>query len=141
MMDLGDEIFKVLDNFKSLRIDAGGAEARVEEFYKEFTDLKSRSNSLTKSMQEYQIPSHELYQGVFNRIDRLESMFQLLFNDLFRRMCGERNEITELQKKYLLTATYMAEVVMFDPGKLQRALTCIDAETEKNEEIVTNFST
>jgi excinuclease UvrABC ATPase subunit len=84
MMDLGDEIFAVLDNFKALRIDAQGAEARVEDMYKEFTDLKLRSNSsLTKLMQEYQIPSHELYQGVFDRMDRLESMLQLLFNDLF----------------------------------------------------------
>jgi excinuclease UvrABC ATPase subunit len=48
MMDLGDEIFQVLHNFKALRIDARGSEARVEDMYKEFTDLKLRSNSLNK---------------------------------------------------------------------------------------------
>ncbi|KAI4352774.1 hypothetical protein L6164_006994 [Bauhinia variegata] len=38
-----------------------------------------------------------------------------------------------------VTATYMAEVEVFSPRKLQRALTFTDAEIE-NEEVISNFS-
>jgi hypothetical protein len=37
-----------------------------------------------------------------------------------------------------VTSTYLTEVEVFDPRKLQKALTYTDAEIE-NEEIITNF--
>ena len=39
-----------------------------------------------------------------------------------------------------VTATYMAEVEVFNPKKLQRALNYTDAEIE-NEEVTTSFGT
>ena len=38
-----------------------------------------------------------------------------------------------------VTATYMAEVEVFSPRKLQKALTFTDAEIE-NEEVITNLA-
>lgn len=50
----------------------------------------------------------------------------------------KRNEF-KLSDHRPVSATYMAEVEVFSPKKLQLALTFTDAEIE-NEEILTNFS-
>lgn len=56
-----------------------------------------------------------------------------------RLMSYKRNEI-KFSDHRPVSATYMAEVEVFSPRKLQKALTFTDAEVE-NEEIINNFGT
>jgi len=50
----------------------------------------------------------------------------------------QRNEL-KFSEHRLVTATYMAEVEVFDPRKLHRALAYTDAKNE-NEEIIRKYA-
>lgn len=63
----------------------------------------------------------------------------LSYGNGMKLLCYGRNELNFSDHRPV-TATYLAEVEVFSPRKLQRALTFTDAEIE-NEEIMTNFGT
>ncbi|XP_004496424.1 type IV inositol polyphosphate 5-phosphatase 3-like [Cicer arietinum] len=63
----------------------------------------------------------------------------LSYGNGMRLMSYKRNEI-KFSDHRPVSATYMAEVEVFSPRKLQKALTFTDAEVE-NEEIINNFGT
>jgi hypothetical protein len=77
MENCGDESVKALnDLINAQRIDTTSAEARLEEYYKVYQDLKLAFISLSKFMKERQITDHELYQGMCDRIVNLEPRIQ-----------------------------------------------------------------
>lgn len=68
----------------------------------------------------------------FFRCDRI-----LSHGNGMRLLSYKRNEL-KLSDHRPVTATFIAEVEVFSPRKLQRALTFTDAEIE-NEEVITNL--
>ena len=69
----------------------------------------------------------------FFRCDRI-----LSYGKGMRLLSYKRAEL-KLSDHRPVTATYMVEVEIFSPRKLQRALTFTDAEIE-NEQVITNLS-
>jgi len=73
--DCGAELCRLLDDPKAVRIDPRGVEARLQDMHKTY--------------KEYQITNPELYEEVRDKIDKvddLEPMFQLVFNNLAKKM-------------------------------------------------------
>ena len=59
---VGDEgnlqwIFKIVNDFKAIRIGTGGDTTKLEDLYKQFTDFQLRL-SFNSLMQGYQITNH-----------------------------------------------------------------------------------
>lgn len=81
--DCDDDLCKLLDNPKAVRIDPRGVEARLQDLYKAY---KLSFNSL---MHGYQIIHPELYEDARDKIDNiddLEPKFQLVFNNLAKKI-------------------------------------------------------
>jgi len=84
--DCGDKLCKLLDNPKSVRIDPRGVEARLQDLYKAYKEYKLSFNSV---MDGYKINYPELYEDAHDNIDNiddLEPKFQLVFNNLAKKI-------------------------------------------------------
>jgi hypothetical protein len=93
MNNCGVEFLKI--DLEAQTIDVRGLEARLEEYYKAYQEYKLAFNSLSKLMTEYQITNHELYQGMSDRIDNLESKFQHFFDVLPNAMPASNKRISD----------------------------------------------
>jgi len=89
--DCGDEFCKLLDNPEAVRIDPRGVETRMQDLYNIYKEYKLTFNSL---MHGYQISNPELYEEVRDKIDKvddLEPKFQLVFNNLAKKIQENTN--------------------------------------------------
>jgi len=84
--DKYDEFLNVMNDFKSLRIDAEGAKATLEELFKEHRHLIMRFNSLT--LKGSQITKHgyeaeeEEDMEILDKLEKLESALELILEVL-----------------------------------------------------------
>ncbi|AES81182.2 putative transcription regulator Others family [Medicago truncatula] len=84
--DKYDEFLNVMNDFKTLRIDAEGAKARLDELFKEHRHLIMRFNSLTLKGSHFTKHGYETEEEedmeILDKLEKLESALQLILEIL-----------------------------------------------------------